>query len=537
MPVYRSAAPLFPYEKWSLPALLAHQAKENGARPFIRWTHEGPAHSFAESLSGISLLAASLRQAGIARGDRVVLYMNNSLMHVWCWLALNMIGAVDAPVNPAYFGALLARQIGLVRPRFIIVDAGLMERIEAVRADFDAERTMALLVNGEADAGSLADPIRSLGLAEATPAEFQPPDPREPASILLTSGTTGPAKGVRMPHAQTVFYSEQTVQLHRMTREDVYMAPYPLFHASARIHGVGSALVSGGECVLYDRFSASLFAERAALSRATITHFLGSMMTRIMEIPETGHDRASRLRSVMALPTPHRLAGHFRRRFRVENLCEVIGMTETSWTVMSPYGRPRPEGAAGLAVADWFDVRVGDPVTDLEVPVGSVGELMVRPRHPWIMFSEYENQPDRTVESFRNLWFHTGDLVRRDGEGWIGFVDRLKDSIRRGGENISSYEIEQALLAFPGIADAAVVAHRAASEELDEEIRAFLVPEDPQSFRLADLVAHLAGRLPRHYLPRYYEIVAELPLTPSGKVRKSVLREAPLTNDAIARPG
>jgi crotonobetaine/carnitine-CoA ligase len=336
-----------------------------------------------------------------------------------------------------------------------------------------------------------------------------------------------------MPNAQMYFYSEQTVQLHRMTADDIYMAPYPLFHASARIHGVGSALVSGAECVLYDKFSASRFAERTALSRATVTHFLGSMMSRIMDMPEGAHDRSSRLRSVMALPTPYLLRGAFSTRFGVENLCEVIGMTEASWTVMSPYGERRPRGAAGLVVGDWYDVCVIDPATDKEVPVGAVGELAVRPRHPWIMFTEYENAPDRTVESFRNLWFHTGDLVRRDVDGWFYFVDRLKDSIRKGGENISSYDVEQALLSFLGVADAAVVGMRSKTEEMDEEIRALIVPEAGMEIDWTRLQAHMRERLPRHCLPRYYEAVPQLPMTASGKVRKAELRSWPLGAAAV----
>jgi crotonobetaine/carnitine-CoA ligase len=518
-----------------LPALLEHQKRTRGERTFLQWTHDGRPVSYAEAHEIVSRLAASFRDAGIASGDRVVLYMNNSLTHVWCWLALSAIGAVDAPISPVYFGALLAHQIRFVRPRVIIVDAALLARLDEVRRTIDPDGAVRILVNREDDPGSLAPPGASLGLGDGGAFPVAPVDPRSPATILYTSGTTGPSKGVRLPHAQMCFYSEQTVQLHRIAADDIYMAPFPLFHASARIHGVGAALVAGSACVLYDKFSARLFAERAAKSRATVTHFLGSMMTRIMDQPDDGHDAGSRLRSVMALPIPDSQKAAFCARFGVENLCEVIGMTEAAWPVMSPYGEPRPKGAAGLAVADWYEVRVVDPETDFERPVGEVGELVIRPKQPWLIFAEYENAPEKTVESFRNLWFHTGDMVRKDREGWFYFVDRLKDSIRRGGENIASYDVEQALLDFPGVADAAVVAHRMETEEQDEEIRAFLIFEPGRAFDAPALIRHLEQRLPRHCIPRYFQCLAELPMTSSGKVQKAALRAMPIDATTFQR--
>jgi crotonobetaine/carnitine-CoA ligase len=530
---YSSPPARFPEEKWSLPAILAFQNKVRPEKPFIRWTHEREGVTYARAYGIVAKWAASFLAAGIGRSDRVALYMNNSLTHVWCWLALNAVGAVDAPINPAYFGALLAHQLKLVKPRCVVVDATLLPRLQDIRDDIDPGGNIRILVNRDEDPASTASAADTLGLPEGGSFPVAAVDPRWPATILFTSGTTGPSKGVQMPHAQTYFYSEQTVQLHRMQAEDIYMAPFPLFHASARIHGVGAALVTGATCVLYDKFSARLFSERAAGSQATVTHFLGSMMSRIVDQPDCGFDIQSKLRSVMALPLPFSLRHAFCARFGAENLCEVIGMTEASWPVMSPYGEPRPKGAAGLAVADWYEVRIIDPDTDRECANGEVGELAVRPTRPWIMFSGYENAPEKTVEAFRNLWFHTGDMCRLDDEGWFYFVDRLKDSIRRGGENIASYDVEQALLEYQGISDVAVVAHRMDTVEHDEEIRAFLVIDDATPFDLPNLVQHLERRLPRHCIPRFFQLVQELPMTPSGKVQKAALRAMPIRGSTI----
>jgi crotonobetaine/carnitine-CoA ligase len=188
---YQSPASRFPFEQWSLPALLAFHAENNSGRIFIRWTHEGPGHTFEASAKSIAGLAGALRAAGIRPGDRVALYMSNSLMHVWCWLALNVIGAVDAPLNPAYFSDMLAHQLNLVRPKAVIVDKSLQPRIEQVRAAVDPDSTIRFIVNAEAEPQRIDDLAGALGLAAADAGPVAACDPRAPATILFTSGTTG----------------------------------------------------------------------------------------------------------------------------------------------------------------------------------------------------------------------------------------------------------------------------------------------------------------------------------------------------------
>lgn len=523
--VYRDMVPTRPFAEWHLPGVLAAQAAARPQAPFLRWTHEGEAVPFGRAAEIVAALAGDLAAAGVGEGDRVVLYMQNSLANVWCWFAVNTLGAVDAPINPAFFGALLAHQIRLVKPRLVICDASLRATLDEGLKLVDPEGRIPVLVHdGEPGAATHAAP-RLAGAPRGAPVAPAAGDARQPATILYTSGTTGPSKGVLMPHAQMHFYSDQTANIHRMTADDVYLVPFPLFHASGRVHGVYPALLTGGSCVLYDRFSAKLFAERAAKSGGTITNFLGSMIKLILDQAESDYDRQSRLRSVQAVPTPFSIIGKFQRRFGIENVAEVLGMTELSWPVMSPYGEARPPGAAGLLVADWYDAIVADPQTDLELPHGEVGEFLVRPKHPWITCLGYENDPGKTAETLRNLWFHTGDLAKRDAEGWFTFVDRLKDSIRRRGESISSFEVEEALLAFAGIADAAAVAYRIPGEEKDEEIVACLVLAPQTTLNLNALLAHLRRSLPRFAVPRYVRVLEALPKTQSGKIQKAELRK------------
>jgi len=525
MRAYRDMRPTRPFGEWHLPGVLAAQAAARPQAPFLRWTHDGEAVSFARAAEIVASLAGDLAASGVTAGDRVVLYMQNSLANVWCWFAVNTLGAVDAPINPAFFGPLLAHQIRLVRPRLVICDAALRETLEEGLRQVDPDGRIPVLVHdGEAGAATLAPP-RLAGAARGTAVAPAAGDPRDPATILYTSGTTGPSKGVLMPHAQMHFYSDQTANIHRMTADDVYLVPFPLFHASGRVHGVYPALLTGGSCVLYDRFSARLFAERAAKSGGTITNFLGSMIKLILDQPPSDFDAQSRLRSVQAVPTPFSIIGDFQRRFGIENVAEVLGMTELSWPVMSPYGEARPPGAAGLVVSDWYEAIVADPATDMELPVGETGEFLVRTKHPWIACIGYENDPAKTADTMRNLWFHTGDLARRDAEGWFYFVDRLKDSIRRRGESISSFEVEEALLGFAGIADAAAVAYRIPGEEKDEEIVACLVLAPQTTLDHDALIAHLRRSLPRFAVPRYVRVHEALPKTQSGKIQKAELRK------------
>ena len=522
---YDAFRPTRPFAEWHLPGVLAAQAETRPDKRFLQWTDAGAPVSFAQAYDIVGKLAGDLAAAGVTAGDRVVLYMQNSLANVWCWFAVNTLGAVDAPINPAFFGGLLAHQIRLVKPKLVICDAALRETLLEGLRQVDPDGRIPVLVHEGGPGDATREPPRLAGAPQGDPVAPTAGDPRQPATILYTSGTTGPSKGVLMPHAQMHFYSDQTANIHRMTADDVYLVPFPLFHASGRVHGVYPALLTGGACVLYDRFSATQFAERVAKSGGTITNFLGSMIKLILDQPPSDYDRQSRLRSVQAVPTPFSIIGEFQRRFGIENVAEVLGMTELSWPVMSPYGEARPPGAAGLLVADWYDAIIADPETDLELPHGAVGEFLVRPKHPWIACIGYENDPAKTAETLRNLWFHTGDLAKRDAEGWFYFVDRLKDSIRRRGEAISSFEVEEALLAFAGIADAAAVAYRIPGEEKDEEIVACLVLAPQTTLNLNALLAHLRRSLPKFAVPRYVRVLDALPKTQSGKIQKGELRK------------
>ncbi len=249
------------------------------------------------------------------------------------------------------------------------------------------------------------------------------------------------------------------------------------------------------------------------------------MMDWTWKQPRRADDADNDLRCVFAAPTASSILEPFKERFGIDAFVEVFGLTETSMPILTPYGADRPAGAAGLLVDDYFEIRLVDPETDEEVPVGEVGELLVRSKLPWTMCSGYYGMPDGDREAMRNLWFHTGDGLRRDEDGWYYFVDRLKDAIRRRGENISSYEIEQAVLDNDAVAECGVVAAPAASEAGEDEVAVFVVAAEGAAIDAATLRDWCERRLPAFAMPAYVTIVDELPMTPSGKVRKAPLRE------------
>ncbi|KWF22791.1 hypothetical protein WT56_01210 [Burkholderia pseudomultivorans] len=495
--------------------------------PFLRWTHDEDPVSFAKANAQANRLAHGLRDLGVAKGDRVVFFMGNSLLHAYCWFACSKLGAVDAPVNENLMGAFLVHQFNLCRARYAIVDEGLIERIVQVRDEL--LHLKVIVVAGDAAAARMILPdLEILSIDQVTTTiEDNPPRvvvPSDPASIQFTSGTTGPSKGVLLPFASLHLNAEQIVATYGLTADDIFMSPFPLFHGSGRQNSLYPMLLAGGLCTLYPKFSGSRFLQRAKGSNATVTMFHGSMLQMIAQQPPSPDDRAHRLRTAICIPMPATLRHAFETRFGIASLKEVIGMTETALPIIPPVDVKPPEGYAGCLIEDWYEARVVDPDTDEEVPDDTVGELVLRPKFPWTMMLCYENMPVATQQANRNLWFHTGDGVRRNALGWYAFVDRIKDSIRRRGENISSSEVEYQLLMHPAISECAVVAVRVDDEAKDDEVKACIVLRERGSFDEAGLIAWTEARLPKFAIPRFIEFVDELPKTPTGKTQKSKLR-------------
>ncbi len=538
---YDDLEPSFPRTDWALPSVLRHHATQRPDAVYLDAPEEAATWTYSEVLRSAEDVARSLGAAGAQVGDRVVLMARNSSRFVRTWLGTAVGGFVEVPINTAYEHGFLSHQVATVGARWAIIDDDHARRFVDVAADCPTlERFWVIDTGSQAEAidllranGWQADPWDDLERRSegALPAVR----PQDLASIFFTSGTTGPSKGVAMPHAQMYFFGDETRALTRFTSDDAYFATTPLFHGNAQFMAAYPALIAGGRFVVRSRFSASRWIDQIRESGATVTNLVGAMMDFVFKQAPGARDADNPLRCVFAAPTASSIVDAFAERFAIEAFVEVFGLTETSAPIISPYGAERPAGAAGLQASRWFDIRLVDPQTDEEVPVGEVGELVVRPKVPWIVSMGYYNMPERTAEAWRNLWFHTGDALRRDADGWYYFVDRYKDALRRRGENISSYEVEQGILSSEQVLECAVIGVPAGIEAGEDEVMACIVLAPGESPAPAEIWAICEERLPKFAVPRFLRFVDALPKTPSEKIRKAALRDAGITADTFDR--
>jgi crotonobetaine/carnitine-CoA ligase len=532
---YKDLIPHDPdWTQWTMAHVLRRQAADNGDATFLIAPEEDEASwTYAETLECAERVGGGLLAAGVQTGDRVIIMAKNSSRLCMTWFGTSMADIVQAPVNTAYEGAFLRHQVTLVDAEWIVCDDTFVDQFLAIGSDLPTIKRFWVIDNGDLD-GAL-ERLRAAGwdaapwseLAEGPRFTGPEPDARSLTAIFFTSGTTGLSKGVSMPNAHMYFFAEVTKCLVRFTAEDTYLALTPLFHGNAQYMAVYPAMIAGGRAVIRTKFSASRWVDQLRAHDVTVTNFLGVMMDFVWKQPRREDDSNNTLRAVFAAPTASSIVDDFRERYGIEAFTEIFGTTETGAPMLTPYGEPRPPGAAGLLADDWYDVQLVDPETDIEVPIGQVGEMVVRPKHPWICSLGYYNMPEKTREQWRNMWYHSGDALRRDAEGWYYFVDRYKDAIRRRGENISSYEVEQAILGLPSVAECAVIAVPADEEAGEDEVMVIIVATESIS---ADAVWDFCvGRVPAFAIPRYIRFVDALPRTPSEKIQRNLLRDQATT--------
>jgi crotonobetaine/carnitine-CoA ligase len=515
-----------PLELQTLPALLEMQAERYGSKPLLRC---GEAQLGYAEVRDRSLAAArALAAAGVQRGDRVLMLSNNRLELLLLILGCGQLGAVAVPVNVALRGAQLQHVLDNSAPRLVALEAELLPVLGSAELPDSVERLW-LFDEAVEPPGDLGVPWEPLPEPRGeAPLDLEPIGPDALLAILYTSGTTGPSKGVCCPQAQFYWWGVVMGELLELDEDDVLYTCLPLFHTNA-LNAFVQALVAGAAFVIGERFSASRFWSRAAAEEATVTYLLGAMVNILFERPAGEADGAHRVRRALAPATPPSLQGPFRERFGVQ-LIEGYGSTETNATISAVASWQRP-GWMGVVLDD-FEAEVVDEL-DAPVRAGEAGELVLRPRHPFSFATGYFKMEEATVAAWRNLWFHTGDRVVRDEDGWFRFVDRTKDAIRRRGENISSYEVEQVILGHDAVADVAVFA--VPSEMAEDEVMATIVTKPGADLDPVEVMRHCEGKLAYFAIPRFVELVSELPMTENGKVRKAALRERGVTDRAWDR--
>ena len=334
---------------------------------------------------------------------------------------------------------------------------------------------------------------------------------------MYTSGTTGPQKGVLVSHRHAYEYANAVCRLLELRPADRYYAPLPLFHIAGQWAVVYACLQRGATAVVKRRFSVSEFWSDCAAEGVTATFLLGAMAQFLY-----GQDQplpaGVRLDRALVVPLIEDLEG-FRRKFGVR-VTTCYGSTETGVPIVAGFDVSDPTAAGRPAPG--YELRIVDE-NDEEVPVGVAGELVLRTAEPWMTMIAYHGDDEATAHAFRNLWLHSGDAMRRDADGTFHFVDRLKDAIRRRGENISSFDVEREVNAFSGVLESAAFA--VPSPHTEDEVAVCVVAKPGVALDVDELGTFLEERLPRFMLPTYLEVVPELPKTMTGKVKKYELRE------------
>lgn len=513
-------------------ALIA-QAARHGDKPLLKF--EASVFSYAEALAISRRLAGALQRHGLGRGNHVALLMNNHPNMLWTMFACALLGVVVVPINAAAKGSLLAYFLRHSRSVALIADADLLPSAAPLLADIPVIRQ--IIVHGASEAASLQslpgriDRLDLDALLQTDAAPFEGDDAKfsDVQMIMYTSGTTGPSKGVMCTHAQEqtggIFMAEQM----GYTEADVLYTCLPLFHANAIRITVTAALWAGATVAMARRFSASNFWSDIRKYEATQFNALGAMANILIQAPPSPADRDHKLRICNIVPAfSVSQTADFERRFGAQ-VTSLYGSTEMCCPIYANASTGTARWPSCGKIVAPFEMRVVDD-NDFELPVGQVGEWILRSREPWHVFQGYLDMPAETMAAWRNGWFHTGDRGYMDAESFFYFVDRKKESIRRRGENISSYEVETAICCHPAVLECAAVA--IPSELGEDEVMVYLVLRPDIVLSETDLIRFCEANMAHFMIPRFVAFLPALPKTPSEKVEKYKLQQMAQQNRA-----
>jgi crotonobetaine/carnitine-CoA ligase len=493
--------------------------------------------SAAEVEATANRIANTYLSLGVRPGDRVASLIENTPEAMLVWWGAMRANAIAVPINTAYKGDYLVHQLVDSGARVLVVEAALAIRVAHVADRVPALEHVVVIGDIVALGGVAANTLTWHDLLQADasrPAVVSRPS--DVATFVYTGGTTGPSKGCMLSHNYHVALTLQIGHSWARTADDVVWTPLPLFHFNALVTAVLGPLVFGGRAAISRRFSVSNFWPEMNRVGATITSTLGTMAYLLAhdidrpEMPRSGAPEANAsLRLLAAAPLPVEVDSVIKERFGVGTFSGGYGVTEASLISWQPPGVTNKPNAAGIINDEYFDVRIFDD-DDNELPRGTDGEIVIRPKCPHVMFEGYWGRPEHTVETSRNWWYHTGDVGRVDEDDFLFFVDRKADYLRRRGENISSFEVERILMKHPAMAD--VVVHAVLSAVTEDDLKITATVKEGALVTEEELFRWCLDELPYFALPRYIEFRAELPRSPIGRVLKRDLREEGATENA-----
>lgn len=518
-------------ESVDLGMLLERRAGEHPEREFLVMSG-GLRLGYGEFNERVNNLAHGLAANGVAAGDRVAIMLTNSLEFLLASYALKKLGAVEVAVNTGFRGAGLAHVVNLTEAALLITEDEFVEPLAAIGGELQHLRRVALV--GEAPAAAGALPGLDVGRFEDLFGERGDNPERavrdtDLGTVLFTSGTTGPSKGCMLSHRYGVRVAEFINESLGFRQDDCLYCPFPLYHVDAAFLTVAPAILLGARAAIGRRFSASGFWDEVRELEATVFDFMGATLTILWKREPLPDDADNPVRLAWGVPMPG-WREEFERRFDLQ-LVHGYGLTDGGMPCWEDPEGEEPPGSCGRARHP-YEVKIFDEHDD-EVPTGEVGEIVIRSLEADVVMKGYWGMPEATLETFRNLWLHTGDYGRMDAEGHLFFEGRKKDAIRRRGENISAWEIEEILHQHPAVAEAVAVG--VPSELTEEDVKVFVVLHEGAELGEEELREFCQPRMARYMIPEYVEFIDEIPKTPTGKPEKYKLLAAATQPGPAAR--
>jgi crotonobetaine/carnitine-CoA ligase len=504
--------------------LIEDRAKRNGDRTFLKFKDQVFTYNDIDRFS--NRCANGFLNEGVKKGDKIAIMLANSPEFLHVWFGAAKAGAVEVPINTSYKGEFLRHIIDQSDSSVLVIGSEFLDRVKLIQESLPKVRKIVVVGDPAAvDASGIKIPITGYE------AFFDTTDvrvdvkvyPSDPHNIIYTSGTTGLSKGGLGPHKFSIVMAEVLLPLREGGKDDIFYTFMPLYHTNGQCLTTITALLAEGQMVLSEKFSASRFWDDIRACQATQFNYLGAVIPILDKQPEKPDDLDNSVKIAFGAGCPQPVMDRFEKRFGLKCL-EGFGMTEIGIVIhTTPYDR-RP-GSCGK-VLPIYEVRLVDD-EDNEVPPNEPGEITFRPKEPYTMMLGYYNMPDKTLEVYRNLWFHTGDLAKKDEDGYFYFVDRKKDALRRRGENISSFEVERAINTHPKVLETAAVAVK--SELAEDEVKICVVLKPGEAMTPEELIAYANDRMPYFAVPRYVEFMDALPRTPTERIQKFLLKEAGVT--------
>jgi carnitine-CoA ligase len=510
--------------------LIEDRAKRLGDKIFLRFKDQNI--SYNEINRYTNRCANAFKNLGIGKGDKVSIMLPNCPEFLYLWFGLAKCGAVEVPVNTSYKGEFLRHIVDQSDSKIFVISHEFLDRLKLIENAL--KKVEKVVVLGDIQKQEVAGfKIPMMSFEEFFNNSEDPVDvkvlPSDALSIIYTSGTTGLSKGALGPHNFWIVCAEKMLEYREGGKDDIFYTFMPFYHFNAQCLTTVTTLVAEAQMVIAERFSASRFWDDARHYGATQFNYLGGVIPILAKQPERPNDADNPIRIALGAGCPPAVMEEVEKRFGIKCL-EGFGMTEIGIPIHVRVNDRRP-GSCGKPM-DIYEIKLFDD-QDKEVPVGEVGEIVFRPREPFIMMLEYYNMPEKTLEAFRNLWFHTGDLAKKDADGYFYFVDRKKDALRRRGENISSFEVERVVNSHPSVLESAAVA--VPSELGEDEVKICVVLKPGATLIPEELIKYCNDRMPYFAVPRFVEFMESLPKTPTDRVEKYKLKQAGITTNTWDR--